>query len=149
VRSAVAHRQYNRLLAAVLEHDPTHDDITVFVGRFKTALDDRALARKGITTAGSALSPAPIRTVWGEGRHPLCTCHVIKDLPHGIVQAVATARARLATSTPKLGRGRPSSTDKAARRLARTSTAMQQQIRAVFPDRLVFVTRRRTPAAYA
>jgi hypothetical protein len=101
VLSAVDNRQYKRMLYAVLDHDPTHDDITVFVGRFKTALDDRALELKGITTDGSALYPEPIRTVFGEVRHQLCTFHVIKDLTQGVLKAVATERARLAKSKPK------------------------------------------------
>jgi len=146
VLAAVDNRQDKRMRSTVLDHDPTHDDLTVFLGRFKTAVDDRALALKGSTTDGSALYPEPIRTVFGEVRHQLCTFHVIKDLPQGVVKAVATERARLATSTPKLGRGRPSSTDKAARRVARQSTSMPQKIREVFHDRFVFVTRRLTPS---
>jgi Transposase len=146
VLSVVDNRQYKRILYAVLDHDPTHDDITVFLGRLKTALDARALELKGITTDGSALYPEPIRTVFGAVRHQLCTFHVIKDLTQGILKAVATERARLAKSKPKLGRGRPSSKDKAARRLARQSKAMQQKISALFHHRFLFVTRRLTPA---
>jgi len=41
VLSAVDNRQYKRILYAVLDHDPTHDDIKVLLGRLKTALDDR------------------------------------------------------------------------------------------------------------
>src|ERR1700675_1778893 len=44
VLSAVDNRQYKRILYAVLNHDPTHDDITTFLGRLKTALDARGLA---------------------------------------------------------------------------------------------------------
>ena len=146
VLSAVDNRQYKRILYAVLDHDPTYDDITVFLGRLKTALDDRDLALKGITTDGSALYPEPIRTVFGEVRHQLCTFHVIKDLTQGVLKAVATERARLAKSKPKLGRGRPASKDKAARRLARKSKAMQQKISDVFQDRFLCVKRRLTPA---
>jgi hypothetical protein len=146
VRSAVDKRQDKRMRYAVLDHDPNHDDITVFLGRFKTALADRDLARKGITTDGSALYPEPIRTVFGDVRPQLCTFHVIKDLPQGVLKAVATERDRLAQSTPKLGRGRPSSTDKEARRLARKSQSMQQKIRDGFHDRFLFVKRRLTPS---
>ncbi len=146
VLSAVDNRQYKRMLSAVLDHDPTHDDITVFLGRFKTALDDRDLELKGITTDGSARYPEPIRTVFGKVRHQLCTFQVLKDLTQGVVKAVAPERARLAKSTPKLGRGRPSSKDREARRLARKSKSMQQKIREVFHDRFVVVTRRLTPA---
>src|SRR5229473_121396 len=40
VLSAVDNRQYKRILYAGLDHDPSHDDITVFLGRLKTALAD-------------------------------------------------------------------------------------------------------------
>src|SRR2546429_1039036 len=116
VLSAVDNRQYKRILYEVLDHDPNHDDITVFLGRLKTALADRDLELKGITTDGSALYPEPIRKVFGDVRHQLCTFHVIKDLTQGVLKAVATERDRLAKSKPKLGRGRPSSKDKEARR---------------------------------
>ncbi len=116
------------------------------MGRLKTALDDRDLELKGITTDGSALYPEPIRTVFGDVRHQLCTFHVIKDLTQGVLKAVATERDRLAKSTPKLGRGRPSSKDKKARRVARQSKAMQQKIRDLFQDRFLFVKRRLTPS---
>jgi transposase len=146
VLSAVDNRQYKRILYAVLDHDPTHDDLTIFLGRLKTALDERALALKGITTDGSALYPEPIRTVFGEVHHQLCTFHVIKDLTQGVLKAVATERARLAKSKPKLGRGRPSSKDKVARRLARKSKARQRKISELFQGRFLFVKRRLTPS---
>jgi len=41
VLSAVDNRQCKRVLYEVLDHDPTHDDIAAFLGRLKTALDDR------------------------------------------------------------------------------------------------------------
>jgi len=146
VLSAVDTRQYKRMLYEVLDHDPNHDDITAFLGRLKTALDERTLTLKGITTDGSALYPEPIRTVFGKVPHPLCPFHVIKELTQGVVKAVAKERERLATSTPALQRGRPSSKDKDARRLARKSTSIQQQINALFQERFLFVTRRLTPS---
>ncbi len=146
VLSAVDNRQDKRVLYAVLDHDPRHGDIAAFLGRLKTALDARHLTLKGITTDGSARYPEPIRTVFGEVPHQLCTFHVIKELTKGIVKAVATERERLAQSTPKVKRGRPSSTDKAARRLARNNTCMQQKISDVFQDRFLCVKRRLKPS---
>jgi hypothetical protein len=146
VLSAVDNQQYKRILYAVLDHDPNHDDITVFLGRLKTALDDRDLALKGITTDGAALYPEPIRTVFGDVRHQLCTFHVIKELTKGILTAVAKERERLAKSKPKLGRGRPSTKDKEARRLARKSKSIQQKISGLFQDRFLFVKRHLTRA---
>jgi hypothetical protein len=146
VLSAVDNRQYTRIMYAVLDHDPNHDDITMVLGRLKTALDARPLTLKGITTEGSALYPEPIRTVFGQVPHQLCTFHVIKALTQGILKAVAKARERLRTSKPKLQRGRPSSKEKAARRLARKSQYMQQKISDLFQKRFLFVQRHLTPS---
>jgi Transposase len=144
VLSAVDNRQYKRILYKVLDHDPSHDDITAFLLRLKTALDERDLELKGITTDGSALYPEPIREVFGEVAHQICTFHVIKELTKGVLRAVAAERERLAKSKPKLKRGRPSSKEKAARRLARKSKLIQQKISDVFQDRFLFVKRRLT-----
>jgi hypothetical protein len=146
VLSAVDNRQYKRVMYAVLDHDPTHDDIEAFLGRLKTALDDRHLALKGITTDGSPLYPEPIRQVFGDLPHQLCTFHVIKDLTTGVLKAVAKERARLAQGKPKLKRGRPSSKEKAARRLARKSKDIQQEISDLFQGRFLFVQRRLQPS---
>src|SRR5881397_3135375 len=135
VLSAVDNRQYKRMLYEVLDHDPSHDDIEAFLGRLKRALAERAFALKGITTDGSALYPEPIRKVFGDVPHQICTFHVIKELTKGVLKALAKERERLATSKPKLKRGRPSSKDKKTRRLVRKSTSMQQKIRALFQER--------------
>ena len=144
VLSAVDNRQYKRILYEVLDHDPNHDDIEAFLRRLQTALAKRNLALKGITTDGSVLYPEPIRPVFGAVPHQLCTFHVIKELTQGVLKAVAKERDRLAKSTPKLKRGRPSSTDKAARRMARTNKAIQRKISDLFQDRFLFVKRRLT-----
>jgi hypothetical protein len=146
VLSAVDNRQYKRILYKVLDHDPSHDDITAFLLRLKTALHERNLELKGITTDGSALYPDPIREVFGEVPHQLCTFHVIKELTKGVLRAVASERARLAKSKPKLKRGRPSSKKKEARHLARKSKSIQQKIGDLFQDRFLFVKRRLTPS---
>jgi hypothetical protein len=146
VLSAVDNRQYKRVMYEVLDHDPTHDDIEAFLGRLKTALDDRHLALKGITTDGSPLYPEPICQVFGDLPHQLCTFHVIKDLTKGVLKAVAKERARLAQCKPKLKRGRPASKEKAARRLARKSKDIQQKIRDLFQGRFLFVQRRLQPS---
>ena len=146
VLSAVDNRQDKRVLYEVLDHDPSHGDIEAFLGRLKTALDERNVTLKGITTDGSALSPEPIRTVFGDVPHQLCTFHVLKELTKGIVKAVAKERERLAQSKPKVKRGRPSSTDKEARRLARKNTCMQPKISDVFQDRFLFVKRHVKPS---
>jgi hypothetical protein len=146
VLSAVDNRQYKRVMYEVLDHDPTHDDIEAFLGRLKTALDDRHLALKGLTTDGSPLYPEPICQVFGDLPHQLCTFHVIKDLTKGVLKAVAKERARLAQCKPKLKRGRPASKEKAARRLARKSKDIQQKISDLFQGRFLFVQRRLQPS---
>src|SRR6267143_1815200 len=135
VLSAVDNRQYKRILYQVLDHDPNHDDMKAFLGRLKEALDGRGLALKGITTDGSALYPEAIREVFGEVPHQLCNFHVIAELVKGVLSAVAAERKRLAAAKPKLKRGRPSSKEKAARRLARKSKVMQEKIRDLFEGR--------------
>src|SRR6516162_871686 len=118
--SAVDNRRYKRLLYDVLEHDPTHDDIRAFLGRLKTALVARGLTLCGVTTDGSALSPAPLREVFGTVRHQICQFHVIKDIVKAVVGAVASARKGLAAQQPKLRQGRPSTP--AAKAAARTKS---------------------------
>src|SRR2546428_10458525 len=146
VIAAVDKRQSKRVLYEVLEPDPRSGDTEGFLGRLSTAVDARNLALKGITTDGSALYPEPIRTVFGDVPHQLCTFHVIKELTQGILKAVATERERLAQSKPKLQRGRPSSKEKAARRLARKSKQIQEKISDLFQDRFLFVKRRLKPS---
>jgi hypothetical protein len=146
VLAAVDNRPYKRLLYEGLDHDPSHDDITPCLQRLKTALLERAWTLCGRTTDGSALSPEPIQEVFGDVPHPMCTFHVLKELRKGVWRAVAAERRRLAASQPKLKRGRPSSTDKAARRLARTSTRIPGTISDVFPERCFCVKRRLKPS---
>ena len=146
VLSVVDNRADKRILYEVLDRDPTHDDIVAFLDRLKRALDDRDLALHGIPTDGSPLYPEPIRTVFGDVPHQICPFHVLKELTQGILRAVAAERRRLAQSKPKLKRGRPSSKDKAARRLARKSKQVQDKISGLFQGRFLFVKRRLKPS---
>lgn len=146
VLSAVDNRQFKRIAYEVLDHDPSHDDIVPFLRRLKRALDERELTLNGITTDGSSLYPEPIREVFGEVPHQICTFHVIKELIKGVLSAVAKERQRLAASKPKLKRGRPSSKDKEARRLARKSKYIQEKISELFEDRFLFVKRHLKPS---
>lgn len=146
VLAAVDHRPYKRMLDEVLDHAPNPDEITAFLGRLKPALDERPWTLKGITTEGAALYPEPLRPVFGEVPHQLGPFHVLKERTQGVLKAVAKERERLATSKPALKRGRPSSKDKDARRLARQSESLPQQINAWFQERFLCVTRRLTPS---
>jgi hypothetical protein len=142
VLAAVEKRQDKRVWEEGLAPDAPPTDSAAVLGRVKTALAERGVARKGLTAEGSALSPEPIRLVGGDAPQPLCPCHVLQDLPNGVWKAVAQERECLARSTPTVQRGRPSSTEQAARRSARTRQALPQQLRAVFQERSVLVTRR-------
>jgi hypothetical protein len=142
----VDNRQYKRVMDEVRDHDANHDDIKALLGRLQTALDDRHLALKGITTDGSPLYPEPIRKVFGDVPPQLCPFHVMKDRTQGILRAVAKERERLGQTKPTLTRGRPSSKEKEARRLARKSKNIRQKISDWFQDRCLFVTRRLKPS---
>jgi hypothetical protein len=146
ILSAVDNRGYKRILYDVLDHDPNHADIRAFLGRLKTALEARALTLRGITTDGSQLYPEPLAEVFRGVPHQLCQFHVVKELTKGILKAVAKERERLAQSKPKLKRGRPSSKEKAARRLTRKSKDIQQKISDLFQDRSLFVPHHLKPS---
>jgi hypothetical protein len=77
ILSAVDNRCYKRILYDVLDHDPTHDDIRAFLRRLKTALSARDLTLCGVTTDGSSLYPAPLREVFGDVPHQICTFHTM------------------------------------------------------------------------
>src|SRR5262249_52413616 len=93
--SAVDNRRYKSLLYAVLDHDPTHDDIRAFLGRLKTALSARALPLLGVTTDGSALYPEPLLEVFGEVPHQICTFHIMAEVGKAVLGAVASTRKDL------------------------------------------------------
>ena len=100
ILSVVDNRCYKRMLYEVLDHDPTHEDTRVFLGRLKTALAARALTLVGVTTDGSALYPEPLREVFGDVPHQVCTFHVVKEVVKAVLGAVASARQGLAVSHP-------------------------------------------------
>src|SRR5438128_3085793 len=137
--SAVDNRRDKRLLSAVLDHDPTHEDIRAFLGRLKTALTARALTLLGITTDGSALYPAPLAEVFGGVRHQLCEFHIVADVVKAVLGAVASARKSLAANQPQLPKGRPSTP--AAQQTARTKKRLDVQRAALFTHRYLFVQR--------
>jgi phage tail protein X len=139
ILSAVDNRRDKRSLSDVLDHDPTHEDIRVFLGRLKTALVARGLALCGVTTDGSALYPDPLREVFGKVRHHICQFHVIKDIVKAVVGAVASARKGLAALQPTLPKGRPRTS--AAKAAARTKKRLAAQGAALFTHRYLFVQR--------
>jgi hypothetical protein len=142
ILSAVDNRRYKRLLYAVLDHDPTHDDIRAFFGRLKTALSARALTLLGVTTDGSALYPEPLLEVFGDVPHQICTFPIMAEVGKAVLGAVASARKGLAATQPKLRRGRPSTP--AAKQAARTKKRLEAQRAALFTQRYLFVQRHRS-----
>ncbi len=65
----VDNHKFRRLYYEVLEHNPTHEDMTRFFRRFKDMLDTRELTLLGVTTDGSALYPDPLADVFGQIQH--------------------------------------------------------------------------------
>jgi Transposase len=144
VLSIVDNRTFKRLLYQVLDHDPTHQDITAFFRRFHMALRLRRLRLKGATTDGSPLYPEPLREVFGDIRHQICEFHIIKELTRAILRAVAKVRKQLASQKPVGQRGRP--TTAAAKRTARRRQRLQQRVADLFEHRHLFVQHELTPA---
>jgi hypothetical protein len=136
VLSLVDNRNFRRLSYRVLDHSPTAKDITRFLSDFKAELDARGLELQGITTDGSALYPGPIALVFGSVPHQICRFHVIKELTHAVLHAVAKVRKQLGATLPPLPRGRPA---KANRRLVARVKRAQQRIADLFEHRHLFV----------
>lgn len=139
-------RTYKRLFFQVLDHDPTHEDMIAFFGRFQTVLQARQLQVQGITTDGSALYPAAIQVVWGDLPHQICEFHILQDLNQAILRAVAQVRKQLAAQQPKLGRGRPTADQ---RKLVQKRQRLQQKISDLFEHRYLFVQHHLTQAEQA
>jgi hypothetical protein len=143
VLSIVDNRTFKRLMYEVLDHDPTQDDIRAFFQRFRKILEARGLTLAGITTDGSPLYPAPIADVFGRIPHQVCEFHVLAKITKAVLKAVAKVRKSLASTMPKLGRGRPS---KATKGLAQRRKRIQAKITDLFQHRHLFVRHDLAPA---
>jgi hypothetical protein len=140
VLSIVDNHAFHRLTYAVLDHDPTCEDIRRFFQRFKRHLDVRELAVVGITTDGSPLYPEPILQVFGaDVDHQVCEFHVLQEITKAVLKAVTRSRKQLKARKTKRGRGRPSG--KKARAVARKNKRLQQKIKDLFDHRHLFVKR--------
>jgi hypothetical protein len=145
VLSIVDNRTFKRLTYEVLDHDPTHTDITAFFRRSHRALTARGLTLKGITTDGSSLYPQPIAAVFGGVPHQLCTFHILREVTKAILTAVAQERKRLAASAPRLPRGRPKA-NKAAQAAARCKKRIEQKVGDLFEHRYLVVRKHLSPS---
>jgi hypothetical protein len=143
VLSIVDNRNFNRLIYQVLDHNPTHEDITRFLRWFGRQLNKRGLKLLGVTTDGSPLYPDPLAEIFGGVPHQVCEFHVLKEINREILKALTQVRRELKKTLPKLKRGRPSS--KAARKAARRKNKLQDKIADLFDHRHLFVKHSLTP----
>jgi len=133
----VDNHKLKRLCYEVLDHNPTHEDITRFFRAFKRMLDARGLTLRGITTDGSPLYPDPIAHVFGPVEHQSCQFHVISEITRDLLKAVTQARRRLKQKKTKRPRGRPSG--QKAKQIARKNKHLQKRNAELFEYRHVFV----------
>ncbi len=97
----------------------------------------RDLSLFGVTTDGSALSPEPLREVFGAVPHQICEFHIVAEVVKAVLGAVASARKGLAATQPKLPKGRPRT--QAAKAAARKKKQLAAQRAALFTHRSLFV----------
>jgi len=139
----VDNRRFKRLTYEVLDHDPTHEDITRFFKGFKAILDARGLTLEGITTDGSPLYPVPIAEVFGDMNHQICEFHVLQEINQAVLKAVAVVRKELKGQKTKRSRGRPRG--HRAKQAARRNKRLQNKIADLFEHRHLFVKHTLTP----
>lgn len=139
----VDNHNFRRLCYEVLDHDPTHEDITRFFKRFKGMLEARELTLKGITTDGSPLYPDPISKVFGKVKHQICRFHILQEITKAIIKAVSKVRKELKGRKIKRPRGRPSG--KGAKEAALKNKRLQSKIAGLFEYRYLFVKHILTP----
>jgi hypothetical protein len=137
VLSIVDNHTFKRLIYEVLDHNPTHEDITNFFHRFRNELDQRTMTLLGVTTDGSPLYPEPLALIFPGVAHQVCEFHVLKEINREILKAVTQVRRELKKKLPKLKRGRPSSST--ARKTARRKKKQEDKIADLFEHRYLFV----------
>lgn len=143
VLSIVDNHNFKRLIYEVLDHDPTHKDITCFFRWFRKELHRRDLKLLAVTTDGSSLYPEPLAEIFNGVPHQVCEFHVLKEINARILKAFAQVRRQLKKKLPKLKRGRPSS--QTAREAARQKKILQDKIGELFEHRYLFVKHSLTP----
>ncbi len=139
----VHNHNFRRLCYEVLDHDPTHEDITRFFKRFNGMHEARELTLKGITTDGSSLYPDPIAKVFGKVKHQICRFHILQEITKAITKSVAKVRKDLKGRKIKCPRGRPSG--KEAKEVALKNKRLQSKIAELFEYRYLFVKHLLTP----
>ena len=143
ILSVVDNRRYNRLAFWVLDHDPTREDVRVFLAEFKGQLETRRLLVRGVTTDGSPLYPKVLEELWPDAPHQICEFHVIKEITKAILRALAKLRKEMTAQIPRQPRGRPG---RARQGLAGKVARQKQRVADLFEHRHLFVRHRLTPA---
>ena len=143
VVSIVDNRLFQRLIYEVLDHNPTHEDITRFFRRFRQELKKRGLELLGVTTDGSPLYPEPLAEIFPGVSHQVCQFHVLKEINREILKVLTQVRRELKKKRPQLLRGRPSSAS--TRKAARQKKKLQDKITDLFDHRHLFVKHSLTP----
>lgn len=138
VLSAVDPVRQRRLLYEVLDHNPSHADILLFLARVYDHIRKRQQTLVGITTDASPLYPEPIRLALGPIRHQICKFHIIKELVKEVLRIVAAWRNNLRGQKPTLPRGRPAKSKK-SQRLRQQALALQTRITDLFEHRHLFI----------
>jgi Transposase len=136
ILAIVDNRRYNRLAFAVLDHDPTKDDVRIFLKEFKGQLQKRPCLVRGITTDGSSLYPKALNELWPGIPHQVCEFHVLKEITKAILHALAKLRKETTANIPKQPRGRPS---RERQGLTRLIVRQQQGVAELFEHRYLFV----------
>jgi hypothetical protein len=137
VLSIVDNHRFRRIFYEVLDHNPTHNDMTAFFHRFRSALAQRGLTLSGVTTDGSPLYPEPLAQIFPGVAHQVCEFHVVMELNKETLKAVTQVRRELKRELPTLKRGRPSSL--MAKKAARQKKKLEAKIADLFEYRYLFV----------
>lgn len=137
ILSIVDNHTFKRLIYEVLDHNPTHEDMTKFFRRFRKELDQRSLTLQGVTTDGSPLYPEPLVLIFPDADHQVCEFHVLKEINREILKAVTKVRRELKRKLPTLKRGRPSSSS--AKKAASCKKKQEKKIADLFEHRYLFV----------
>lgn len=143
VLSIVDNHNFRRLIYEVLDHDPTHEDMTRFLRRFRTELEQRDMKLLGVTTDGSPLYPEPLALIFPGVSHQVCEFHVLKEINKQILKAVTAVRREIQKKLPELKRGRPSS--QADRKASLRKKRLQDKLSNLFEHRYLFVKHSLTP----
>ncbi len=138
VLSIVNNVTFKRLTYRVLDHDPTHVNITAFFRRFHAALTARGLTVKGITTDGSACIRADRR---GLRRDPASALH-LPCHPRGDQGGPLGLRRSGSGWPPRRRSCRGPPRHQGGRRAARRKEAIKRKVGELFDHRYLFVRRR-------